>query len=72
MGFVLVLAFLSNDEQTRLALKPSIVYIGAVLIVVATIGFILNSRHIKLEHEARMKALEEMRARHEKMLKKYK
>lgn len=46
----------------------SILYWGIPAIILATIGFILNGRHINNENARRVAEFEAMQARHRKML----
>lgn len=66
---VLLLAFASNIEELRLWLKPNIIAVCIILGVLSLVGFILNSRKIKLDSIERKARFEAMLTRHDEMLK---
>lgn len=72
MGFILVLCIMSMVPELILLLKPYIIWIGIVLFILATVGFILNTRKIELNSAKRKADFEAMVARHDKMLRPFK
>lgn len=69
VGILLALSIGSSIEPVRLGLRLYIIPIAIVLFVLATIGFVLNSRKIKLDAVQREADFEALKARHAKIFK---